>query len=180
MQQQNFMEELFKSLRLNRYFLMADFLNTIEEVSKNSLLEIVDKFPEDLSSEEIVLPIYELAFSKGNKHLWAEAYCLTQYKHIARTLKTDNPFIGTVSIKEKCDEDKDFIIRLLAHLFMKDLEEIESKNTDLTIYDIEYENEMYTIKFVFLQKDTLEEIYFLDDTNQAVDIKIMVCLTSED
>lgn len=179
MDNQQFMRSMFNSLRIPKERLLGEYLNLIQVNSEEEIHKIVDKFPEDLS-KPISLPVLDLAFSQGNNHLWAQAYCLTQYHHIVDILQNEDPFIGTPAIKEKCDEDKDFLLRLLAHLFNTDLCDIESKNLDLTLYDFTFEGEVYTVKFTFLKKGTYDEIYYLDDLEQEVDIKIMTCLISED
>lgn len=184
MNQLDFMTNLFKSLRITRFLLLSEFPNLIQDISEEETIKIVDKYPRQMFTEkaadDLIEPVRELAFSQGNNHLWADCFCLTQYNHIVRTLKNEDPFIGTPSIKAKCDKDRNFLIRLLISLFMQDLKEIESKNSDLTIFDIPFEGEMYMIKFTFLKKGTYDEIYYLDDLSQEVDIKIMTCLTSED
>lgn len=174
-----FMTNLFNSLQMPKELILTNFLSYIEFEDKLDYKSISFKFP-NLKEENLNQLVIDLAFSQGKEHLWAEAYCFTQYEHIVDTLKNPDPFLATVSIKEKCDEDKHFLVRLLAYFFNTKLENIEYKNADLTLFDYNFEGEMYRIKFTFLKKGTYDEIYYLDDLDQEVDIKIMTCLTKED
>lgn len=179
MTNKEFMPELLKSLRMSKSALVCGYLTNIQLEDEKEYEIAMNKFP-DMQTENFNSLVLDIAFSKGKNHLWAETYCFTQYENIVDALKNPDPFLATVSIKEKCDEDKHFLVRLLAYFLNTEIEDLEYKNSDLTLFDYNFEGEMYRIKFTFLKKGTYDEIYYLDDLNQEVDIKIMTCLTKED
>lgn len=168
-------KNIVNSLRLPNEVMTGKFLNLISENDERACEQIIEKYPYDLT-ENLFLAVHKI-ITENDVVLWKAAFydCLMDHIH---SVLGENPIYSTATLAH--EKGNPFIAELIADFLCADIFDIESKNSIYTIFDYPYKEEMFTVKFMFLQKGTMEEIHIEDAVEGQYEVKLFVCYTSED